>query len=113
MKDKEISKTIEEIRRKEETLPGTFPSIKSMIIDFIKRKNEEGERQVSLAGIYEELENVVKEKNLTERYKMDTFRNSIRGELNTHEQNSNHKSNLNLFERIEKGFYSLTDNRMR
>ena len=110
LKDKEISKTIEEIQRKEEILPGAIPSIKSIIIDFIKRKNDAGEQQISLAEIYEELENVVKEKNLTERYKMDTFRNSIRGELNTHEQNSNHRANLKLFERIGKGFYSLTEN---
>ena len=58
----------------------------------------------------EEVEKLVQEKNLT--YKMDTFRNSIRGELNTHEDNSRHPSNIHLFfrSRDEKGHYSLTDN---
>ncbi len=42
---------------------------------------------------------------------MDTFRNSIRGELNTHENDSKHPNNLHLFIRSlkEKGHYSLTN----
>jgi hypothetical protein len=57
------------------------------------------------------MEKIVEDENLTERYKMDTFRNTIRGELNTHEDNSNHPNNLNLFIRSsdKRGFYSLTE----
>ena len=42
---------------------------------------------------------------------MDTFRNSIGGELNKHEANSNHPDTMNLCIRLsgQKGYYSLTD----
>jgi hypothetical protein len=75
----------------------------------IKNKQKSGEEFVQLQEIYEELEKLVTEKNLN--YKMDTFRNSIRGELNTHENNSRHPSNIHLFVRStqQKGLYSLTD----
>ena len=37
---------------------------------------------------------------------------SIRGELDTHEDSSNHASNIHLFVRSKdkKGYYSLTEN---
>jgi len=108
--DKSIQKVVNQIRKREEFLPGTVPSLKSLIIDVIKNKQRLGVEFVPLQKIYEELERIVAEKNLN--YKMDTFRNSIRGELNTHEDNSNHPSNIHLFIRSkdEKGYYSLTDN---
>ena len=108
--DKSIQKVVNQIRKREEFLPGTVPSLKSLIIDVIKNKQRLGVEFVPLQKIYEELERIVAEKNLN--YKMDTFRNSIRGELNTHEDNSNHPSNIHLFVRSkdEKGYYSLTDN---
>jgi len=42
---------------------------------------------------------------------MDTFRNTVRGELNHHEDNSNSLINMHLFVRssTQKGCYSLTD----
>ena len=109
-KDKSVQEVVRQIRRREEFLPGTVPSLKSLIIDVIKNKQQLGEKFVPLQEIYEELEKIVVEKNLN--YKMDTFRNSIRGELNTHENNSRHPSNIHLFVRSkdEKGYYSLTDN---
>ena len=108
--DKSIQKVVNQIRKREEFLPGTVPSLKSLIIDVIKNKQQLGVEFVPLQEIYEKLEKIVAEKNLN--YKMDTFRNSIRGELNTHEDNSNHPSNIHLFVRSkdEKGYYSLTDN---
>ena len=107
--DKGIQKVVNQIRKREEFLPGTVPSLKSLIIDVIKNKQQTGEEFVQLQEIYEELEKIVFEKKLN--YKMDTFRNSIRGELNTHEDNSNHPSNIHLFVRSKdkKGYYSLTD----
>lgn len=109
-KDKSVQEVVRQIRKREEFLPGTVPSLKSLIIDVIKNKQLLGEEFVPLQEIYEELEKIVVEKNLN--YKMDTFRNSIRGELNTHENNSRHPNNVHLFVRSkdEKGYYSLTDN---
>lgn len=109
-KDKSVQEVVRQIRKREEFLPGTVPSLKSLIIDVIKNKQLLGEEFVPLQEIYEELEKIVVEKNLN--YKMDTFRNSIRGELNTHENNSRHPNNIHLFVRSkdEKGYYSLTDN---
>lgn len=108
IKDKGVQEAVNQIRRRAEFLPGTVPSIKSLIIDVIKKEQLKGIEFVPLQTIYEEVERIVQEKNLT--YKMDTFRNSIRGELNTHEDNSNHPSNIHLFVRSndKKGYYSLT-----
>jgi len=105
-----IQKVVEQIRKREEFLPGTVPSIKALIIDVIKNKQQTGENFVPLQEIYEELEKIVAEKNLN--YKMDTFRNSIRGELNHHEDESNSSINMHLFIRSKekKGYYSLTGN---
>lgn len=110
-KDLGLQKVIKEIQRKEEVLPGTVPSLKLMIIDIIRENQKKGIEFTPLKDIYEKMEKIVEEEKLTERYKMDTFRNTIRGELNTHENNSNHPSNLNLFVRSseKKGFYSLTE----
>ena len=62
-----------------------------------------------LQTIYEEVERLVQEKNLS--YKMDTFRNSIRGELNHHEDDSKSSLNMHLFIRSKdtNGFYALTE----
>jgi len=94
-KDLGLQKVIKEIQRKEEILPGTVPSLKSLIIDIIRKKQNQGEKFVQLQNIYEELEKIVEEKNLN--YKMDTFRNTVRGEFNKHENNSNHPDNMHLF----------------
>jgi HKD family nuclease len=109
IKDKGIQEVVNQIRRREEFLPGTVPSIKGIIIDVIKQKNKEGLEFVPLQTIYEETERIVEAKSL--KYKMDTFRNSIRGELNKHEVNSKHPDNMSLFIRSSerKGYYSLTD----
>jgi len=61
---------------------------------------------VPLQAIYKNVEQTIRAKNL--RYKMDTLRNSIRGELNKHEVNSKHPDNMSLFVRVSKGCYTLT-----
>lgn len=108
-KDKSVQEVIKQIQRREQFLPGTVPSIKSLIIQIIKEQQIKGLEFVPLQTIYEEVERLVAEKNLV--YKMDTFRNSIRGELNKHESKSIHPDNMYLFVRLpdQKGFYSLTD----
>ena len=110
IKDKGVSKVIKEIEEKAKLLPGTVPSIKSMIVDFIKSKNKEGYEQVSLSEIYNALEKRIQNEKIGSNYKLDTFRNSIRGELNHHEENSNSKNSMKLFKRVDKGLYSLTQN---
>ena len=109
MKDKGVQEVVSQIRRREEFLPGTVPSIKSLIIGAIKKEQSKGVEFVQLQTIYEERERIVQEKNLI--YKMDTFRNSIRGELNHHEDNSNSSISMHLFirSRDKNGFYSLTE----
>lgn len=109
-KDKGIKKTIEEIEKKEKELPGTIPSIKSMIVDFILEENKRGIKLVSIPEIYEALLKRIENEGIESNYKMDTFRNSIRGELNHHELNSNTSTGLKLFERVERGQYALTQN---
>jgi HKD family nuclease len=108
-KDKGVQKVIKQIQKREQILPGTVPSIKNLIIQVIRNNQQKSSDFVSLHTIYQEVEKWVTEKKLT--YKMDTFRNSIRGELNKHETNSNHPDNMNLFVRSpeQKGYYSLTD----
>ena len=111
-KDKELQNIIKEIQKKEEILPGTVPSLKSMIIDIIRENQKSGVEFTALKDIYEKMEKIIKDETLTDKYKMDTFRNTIRGELNTHEDNSNHPINIHLFIRSKdkKGYYSLTNN---
>lgn len=107
--DASVQEVIKHIQYREQFLPGTVPSIKSLIIQVIKKEREKGNQFVPLQTIYEEVEKLVIEKNLV--YKMDTFRNSVRGELNKHEDNSNHPDNMHLFIRSseQKGYYSLTE----
>jgi len=109
IKDKGIQDVVRQIKRRAEFLPGTVPSIKSLIIEVIKKEQSKGNEFAPLQTIYEEIEKIVQEKNLI--YKMDTFRNSIRGELNHHEDYSKSPLNMHLFIRSkdQKGYYSLTD----
>lgn len=109
-KDKGLQRVIKEIHKKEDFLPGTVPSLKLLITEVIKGKQADGQGFISLPEIYEELERIVGEdENLN--YKMDTFRNTIRGELNHHEDNSKSPINMHLFIRSseKKGLFSLTE----
>lgn len=110
--DVDVKKEIIELKQEELNLPGTIPSINLMIIHFIKEKNRQGVEFVSLKDIYIELEKQIKERNIESKYKLETFRNTIRGELNTNEINSEHKNNKFLFIRSaeKNGFYKLTEN---
>ncbi|MBM2817686.1 MAG: Restriction endonuclease [Parcubacteria group bacterium] len=107
--DKNVQNVIKDMQQREQFLPGPVPSIKGLIIQVIKEQQIRGVEFVPIQTIYEEVERLVVEKNLV--YKMDTFRNSIRGELNHHEDESNSSINMHLFIRSKdkKGFYSLTE----
>jgi HKD family nuclease len=101
-----VKQQLDELKKEEEKLPGPSPTLKKIIIEIIKKKQKERTSPVSLIMIYKEAEKIVKERQIN--FKMDTFRNSIRGELNKHEQNSNHPDGQSLFRRTSKGFYTLT-----
>lgn len=106
--DKGIKKVIEQMAVKETKLPGTIPSLNALIIEFLKQKLSEGITFVSLAEIYKYLDERIKEPIFAGRYKLDTFHNTIRGELNKHHDESQHTACLGLYHRGEKGMYSLT-----
>lgn len=105
--DKGIQSELKQLRNEEQKLPGTVPSLKKIIIEFISEKNKNGISEVSLEEIYEKLPQIIEKQNLN--MKMDTIFNTIRGELNKHEENSNHKDNMKLFKRTGRGLYSLTE----
>ena len=108
-KDKELKKDIKEIQDREQTLPGTVPSLKLLIIEVIKKKLTSDKKFVHLSEIYEGVEKIVKNEELS--YTMDTLRNTIRGELNHHEDENNNPRNMHLFIRSkdQKGYYTLTE----
>ncbi len=110
LKDKGLKKTIKDIEEKEKELPGTIPSIKSMIVDFINEQIKKDIQTVTIPEIYEALLERVKSEEMEDKYKIETFRNSIRGELNHHELNSNSSNGMKLFERVDRGNYTLTAN---
>ncbi len=107
--DKGIKKVIKQMTDQECKLPGTIPSINAMIVSLLKEKKSEGTSLVALSEIYTYLEERIKDPIFAGRYKLDTFRNTIRGELNRHELHSASQNSLHLYERAEKGMYTLTD----
>ena len=105
--DKAIQGELQLLKEEEEKLPGTVPSLKKIIIEFIKEQNENGIAEVSLETFYEELPKRFAAYNL--KMKMDTINNTIRGELNKHEFDSKHKDSMSLFKRTGRGMYALTE----
>ncbi len=104
----EIKNEIVALREEEKTLEGATPPLKKIIIEIIKEQLKFSELPVSIDFLYVEakkraIEKKVKIKN------METFDNTLRGELNKHEQNSNHPDNMGLFVRMGKGLYTLTE----
>jgi HKD family nuclease len=106
--DKSVQTDLFELKQQEDSLPGTVPSIKKLIIDIIKEENRKGVSEVALDTIYQRIQKMLPV--YKKEMKMDTLLNSIRGELNTHEENSRHKRNLSLFKRTGRGLYTLAEN---
>jgi HKD family nuclease len=104
---KSIQTELQFLKDEEEKLPGTSPSLKKIIIEFIKEQNKNGIHDVSLDSIYNEIPQRLIDRNIP--MKMDTIRNSIRGELNKHEADSKHKDSMSLFKRTGRGLYALTE----
>ncbi len=66
-KDKSIQEKIKKIEKQEKLLPGTIPSIKAMIVEFIFDCEEKGVKQVALQDIYQALEERIKKKKSGEK----------------------------------------------
>ncbi len=62
-KDKSVQEKIKKIEKQEKLLPGTIPSIKAMIVEFIFDCEEKGVKQVALQDIYQALEERIKKKS--------------------------------------------------
>nr|WP_305875991.1 phospholipase D-like domain-containing protein [Helicobacter pylori] len=62
-KDKSIQEKIKKIEKQEKLLPGTIPSIKAMIVEFIFACEEKGVKQAALQDIYQALEERIKKKS--------------------------------------------------
>jgi len=105
--DKTIQNELQFLKDEEEKLPGTVPSLKKIIIEFIKEQNKNGIAEVPLETLYEEIPKRFATYNL--KMKMDTINNTIRGELNKHEFDSKHKDSMSLFKRTGRGLYALTE----
>lgn len=104
--DKSLKNEIQELRNEEQLLQGTIPSLKKIIIDFIKEKNNQGIKEIPLKMLSVEIPKIASQ---YEKFNMSTIENTIRGELNKHKEDSNHKDNMKLFKRYGLGLYSLTE----
>jgi len=104
--EKSIQTEIQELKQEELLLPGTIPSLKKIIIDFIKEKNMHGITAVPLKMLSAEIPKIASQ---YEKFNMSTIENTLRGELNKHKEDSNHKDNMKLFKRDGLGLYSLTE----
>lgn len=108
-KDKSVSKVIQDIKKRSLNLEGTIPSTKKIIIQYLSKKSAQGVNQASLQEITEYVFKFIAQNGFENHFKMDTLKNSIRGELNHNEESGKEtKRNLKLFKRIEKGVYTLT-----
>ncbi|MDR0586829.1 MAG: phospholipase D family protein [Treponema sp.] len=105
--DKSIRTELQFLKEEEAKLPGAAPSLKKLIVEFINEQNKKGIREISLDSIYDEIPKRLIDRNIL--MKMDTIKNSIRGELNKHERNSKHKDSMSLFKRTGRGLYALTE----
>jgi len=108
-KDEGVKKVIQQMTEKEAKLPGTIPSVNAMIVELLKQKQAEGIDYVSLAEIYKALDERIQEPIFAGKYKLDTFHNTIRGELNKHHEESDYTTCMHLYKRGEKGMYALTE----
>jgi len=110
LKSNDIKKEIEELQKKSQELEGTVPSLKKIIIEYIKRQKN---KPIAIKDIYTYCNDYIKNNNLGYKFKSKDFEATIRGELNKHELNSKHKDSMKLFKRISKGIYTLSENGLK
>lgn len=106
--DKGIRKKIKAMTEKEIILPGTVPSIRSMIISFLMEQHEKGVEKVLINDIYSHLDSLIQDPIFNGKFKLDTFHNTIRGELNHNELETKKGKSLKIYKRVSKGYYALT-----
>lgn len=105
--DTGIKEKIDSMTKQETTLPGTVPSLRSMLISFLKEQHEKGIEKVFITDIYTYMDSRIKDPIFDGRFKLDTFHNSIRGELNHNEVEASGNS-MKFYKRVSKGYYSIT-----
>ena len=109
LKSNIIKNEIKTLQQQSLELEGTIPSLKKIIIDYMKLNLK---KAVNIKDIYSYCEEYISKHNLQYKFQSKDFKATIRGELNKHEINSSHKDNMKLFKRINKGMYTLTYNGM-
>lgn len=102
-----IKNNIQMLQKQSLELEGTIPSLKKIIIEFMKSNLN---KKFHIKDIYIYCEEYISKHNLQYKFQSKDFRASIRGELNKHELDSKHKDNMKLFKRVNKGNYSLSAN---
>lgn len=108
-KDKGLQNAIKDILTTQENLPGTIPSINTMVVETLKYYKAKGVIDVTLKHIYEYIEDKLKDPLLANAYKMDTLRNTIRGELNHNEYSNLSERSKRLYVRTDRGLYRLSE----
>lgn len=110
LKDEKVKKELIEIKKAEELLPGTVPTMKQMIIEAIKVLSNEKDQYVHLKDIGDYVLRKIKEQNL--QYSMRNFRQILRKCIYFDLVGFGGRYNRELFESKEKysGLYKLTSN---
>jgi len=108
LKDKELKKVIKEIKRKEEELPGTVPSMKRLIIEAIKHLTKK-EEYAQLKEIGNYVNKRIEEENLI--FNMTNFRKNLQKSIYFDLVGFGGLYNKELFETKAKytGLFKLTE----
>lgn len=106
LKSDDIKNETNKLKQESLELEGAIPTIKRMIVDFLKSKNNQ---LAILQDIYLYCENYIQKNNLKNHFQSKDLQATIRGELNKHEVNGNNKDNIQLFKRTGQGVYTLSD----
>lgn len=110
IRDKSIQKIIKDIEEREKILPNAVPSINKMIVEFMNTQLSNNIINVKIEEIYQYLEKRIQDPIFNGKFKLDTFRNTIRGEINHNELTVTTKRSMQLYERVGRGIYRLTEN---
>lgn len=108
LKDENVKKEILEIKKIEEELPGTVPTMKQMIIEAIKKLSNEQNEYVSLQEIGNYVLRIIEEQKLN--YSMKNYRQILRKCIYFDLVGYGGQYNKELFESKEKfsGLFKLT-----
>ena len=105
LKSTNIKIEIDKLQKDSLELKGTIPSLKRILIGYMKKENH----PIHLKEIYPYIQNYIQDNHLTKFFKSKDLTATIRGELNKHELNSKHKDSNKLFKRLSNGIYILSE----